>query len=141
MLTSATAAEFDTFLTTYGHTVASSSAPLLALSFAFMNTIPWCDDADLTDPIIQQAQMFLAYAMSAEGGGFNPQTQTGNIYTTKEKVGPLEQEYKLDTTSASGKDVMGLLKTFPIIYGMLQPFICEPVELAAGDHVASVFVV
>lgn len=147
MLTSATQAEFTAFLTTYGYTVAANAAPLLALSMAFLNTLPWCDDADLADTdnidAIKQAQLFIAYAMSVEGGGFNPTTQASNIYVSKEKVGPLEQEFDIDDSAGNNNsgNSIGLLKNMPLIHGLISSLLCEPVELTADSHRSAVFVV
>lgn len=138
MLTSATKDEFTAFQTTYGYSVASDARPLLALSLAFLKTLPWCDKDQGDDDLIKSAQLFIAYAMSAEGGSFDPTARTSGVTVSKEEVDVLEIEYKVNESLPEANDSLGLLKSFPMIYALIAPLLCE--TPADDSHIASVFV-
>lgn len=143
MLTSATEAEFTAFQATYGYTVKSDAAPLLALSFALLQSLPWCEGKDEDHASINLAQCFIAWSMSPEGGGFNPAAQVDSLVVKREKVSSLEQEFMFNPNLGSGSSAIDQVKKFPIAYGLLSPFICEGevVDAAKPIHKASVFVV
>lgn len=138
MLTSATEAEFTTFLATYGYTVAADAGPLLALSFVFLSTLPWRDAAQESTPVITDAQCFVAYSMSAEGGRFNPSAKVDNVFLTKKKVETLEQQFEVNE-SLTGTDAMSLLRSLPMAYGLLGEHLSEAPVLTSETHRAGVF--
>jgi len=144
MITSATKAEFTAFLTTYGYTVdgiSGDSAPLLALSHIYLQTLPWCDSEQGDHASIKTAQCFIAYAMSAEGGGFNPSARIDGLVVKSKAVGTLEKEFMFNENVDSGSSSISLLKSLPIAYGMLSPFLCESQTVDADTHQAAVYVV
>ena len=141
MINSATEEEFRSFLTTYGYAVASDVAPLLALSLVFLNTLPWCSDDQGDHDNIKLAQNFIAYGMSAEGGGFNPSARVSGVVVKRQEVDVLEQEFMFNESVNQGSSSLDQLKGFPIAYGLLSQFLCEGVELTADTHRAAVYVV
>lgn len=141
MLTSATEAEFSAFLTANGFSVASDVSPLLALSLVFLNTLPWCDSNQADHANIKMAQSFIAYAMSAEGGSFNPAARVSGLHVKRREVDVLEQEFMVNESVNQGSSSIDLLKSFPIAYGLLSQFLCEGEQLTEGSHRASVYVV
>lgn len=141
MLTSATEADFTAFLTTYGYTVASNAVPLLARSFVYLQTLPWCSSDQDDHASINLAQCFIAYAMSAEGGAFNPTARVDGLVVKRKKVDVLEQEFMFNDNIDNGTSSISLLKSYPIAYGLLLPFLCETPQLSADSHRASVYVV
>jgi|GEM_PF-3641415 len=124
-VTAATSEQFDTFLTTYGYTVDDDDdkARLLALSLSFLSTIELCVEG-ATD----QAQCFIAYAMSANGGGFNPAAVSDDKTLTKKGVGrsAIVKEWEVND-ELSGTDTLSMLKRIPMAYALLKPLLC------AGD--------
>ena len=138
MLTSATEAEFTDFLTRYGYAVAQDTGPLLALSELFMMTLPWCDDAQESTAATTAAQCFIAYAMSAEGGAFNPAGIANTQNVKSQKVDTLEKEFFAADSALSGTDAMSLLKRLPVAYGLLSSLLCET---DSSTHKTAVFVV
>lgn len=143
-LTSASVTDFDAFLSQYGYTVSGDKAQLLALSFAFLRSLPFCDSDQATNADIIEAQGFIAYAMSVEGGGFNPAGMVDNRTLTKEGIGrnALVEEWEVND-ALSGTDAYTLIKRLPIAYGLLSQYLCGVDTNADGSttHIASVFVV
>ena len=120
-ITAATSEQFDAFLTTYGYTVeVGEKARLLALSLSFLSTIELCADGE-TD----QAQCFIAYAMSAKGGGFNPVAVADDKTLTKKGIGrsAVLKEWEVND-DLSGTDSLSMLKRIPMAYGLLKPLLC-----------------
>ena len=145
-ITSATEAQFSTFLTTYCYTVPETErAKLLALSHIFLCSLPFCEGAELDADKVAQAQMFLAYSMSECGGGFNPASFAYSDSTTDETAGGRltekslgrgaivkKYEYDSSTTTTSGSAGIAGLTPFQtlqranaIAFGLLAPFLCE----------------
>lgn len=141
MLTSATEAEFNAFLATHGYTVSSGVPPLLALSLAFMNALSWCNPEQEDTEQTKIAQLFIAYAMSAEGGGFNPAARAESLVTRSESVGSLKEEFMFNDSVDLGTTTVSLIKSLPIPYGLLHPLLCDIQEITADNHRASVYVV
>ncbi len=141
MLTSATETEFTAFLSTYGYTVAQNSASLLALSFLYLNTLPFCDaDQDSTNTITT-AQCLIAYNMSTEGGAWNPVAQVERQGIKSKKVDTLEKEFFEAAGDLAGTDAMSLLRSLPMAYALLSPYLCATPVVSADSHQASVWVV
>lgn len=141
MIDSATEADFTAFLAKYGYTVAADAGPLLALSYAFISTLPWCDSDQENHASITEAQCFIARAMSEEGGAFDPSARASGLVVKREKADSLEQEYMFNESVNQGADSLSLLKSLAIPYGLLQPFLCETATVTADTHRAAVFVI
>ena len=125
----ATAQQFDDFLTLYGYTVPELDKPrLLALSLAFLNTVDICEEGP-TD----QAQCFIAYAMSANGGGFDPTAVSDGKILTKSGLGrnAIVEEWDIDSALA-GSDSISLLKRVPMAYAIIKPLLCKGATAVAG---------
>lgn len=132
-LTSATVAEFDAFLLKYGWTVDEDKEVLLALSFAFLKTLSFCVAVD--DAVIVEAQCFIAYSMSSGGGGFDPSALASDKILTEEHLGrgAIIEKYEINDL-LSGTTPLNMLRTMPLAYGTLRPYLC-------GDSAAVAFVV
>ena len=132
-LIAATADEFDAFLTTFKYDLIDDREKLLALSFAFIGSLPFCDGVVQT-PQITQAQLFIAYAMSEEGGSFNPAVMADNRTLIKENLGrsAIVEEFKVND-ELMGTDPFTLLKRIPMAYGLLAPFLCPGCADVSGE--------
>lgn len=157
-ITSATDAEFAAFLTTFCYDVAETERPkLLALSHIFLCSLPFCDDAELDVEKVAQAQMFLAYSMSDEGGGFNPaafafsestaDTSGGRVIERSIGRGAIVKRFEYPDTDSSSASIAGLTpfeklqKANTIAFGLLAPFLCEHQNDDNGTGCPAVFVV
>lgn len=121
-ITAATSEQFDTFLTDYGYTVAAEDkSRLLALSLAFLGTIDLCQEGET-----HVAQCFIAYAMSAAGGGFNPAAVADDKTLVAKGLGrnAISKEWQVND-SLTGTDPVTLLKRVPMAYGLLRPLLCS----------------
>ena len=141
MLTTATEAQFTEFLDNYGYAVASDSGPLLALAFTFVKSLPFCDAEQADTPEILEAQCFIAYAMSSEGGGFDPSRQLDARVVTKTKLEGLERQFEVNEAVGTGTDSYSLLKSIPMAFSLLQTLLCEIPTGSSTTHAAGVFVV
>ncbi len=121
-LETATEAEFDTFLSAYGYTVAGDKDQLLALSFAFLSTLDFCADEGDTVP----GQCFIAYAISEEGGGFDLVSTVDDKTLTKKGLGrgAMVKEYAINAELA-GTDSVAMLRRMPMAYGSLRSLLCQ----------------
>lgn len=144
-ITSATDAEFTAFLGTYSFNVPPADiSKLLALSYAFLRTIPFCEDTDATDTAfiaaIVEAQGFIAYEMS---NGFNPVARTDGRDLKRKNIGrtAIEKEWFDKDDSLKGTGPMALLKSMPLAYGLLEAYICEHQLTSIGDYSGGVYVV
>ena len=125
---SATAEQFTAFLTKYGYTVTTDSAPFLALSHAFMRSLPFADVGKLDAATAVEAQCFIAYAMvpvEEGGGGFNPAAIAEAKTLTKKGLGrsAIVKEWKVNDL-LSGNDPLSLLRSMAIPYGLLKDYLC-----------------
>lgn len=140
-LVAATEGEYTTFRTKYGRTIADGEEAFLPLSFAFLSTLPFCaGDAVEQTAAITEAQCFIAYAMSANGGGFDP-TLMGDAKTLiKKNLGrsAIVKEYEINAQLV-GTDPMSMLRKIPMALALLDSVLC-PVPVA-GESAAGVFVV
>lgn len=139
MLTSATEAEFTAFQIKYGYTVTADPLPLLALSFSFLQTLPWkIKNQESTDSIIE-AQCFIAISIYRDE--FDPSARIEDMRVTKKKVDTLEKHFEANDY-LQGTDPVTLLRSMPIAYGLLYPYL-SPSSIANGGlvHDAGVFVV
>lgn len=120
----ATDADFAEFLTKFGYSV-DAETHLLPLAAAFISTLPFCDDAVIDDAKIIEAQCFVAYSISANGGGFDPAALVAAKTLTKSGLGrgAIVDEWKVNE-SLMGTDPMSLLKSMPLVYGMLRSYMC-----------------
>ena len=141
MLTSATEAEFTAFLTTREYDVAGSVGPLLVQSLDYLETLPWCDSEQESTDAIKKAQLYIAYAMSTEGGGFNPAERASALVTKVEDLKGLKEEFMFNESVDLGSSSLSQLKSLSIPYGLLFPYMCSRNEITEGNHRASVFVV
>lgn len=121
-IVAATSEQFNDFLALYGYTVDDGEkARLLALSLAFLSTVELCKEGET-----HEAQCFIAYAMSTNGGGFNPATVADDRVLTKKGIGSGAIVKEWDVNSElSGADPVSLLKRVPMAYGLLKPLMCS----------------
>ena len=123
-LVSATTTEFAAFLTQFGYSVAETHDPLIELSFVMLKTIPFYDVDDVPVATVVQAQCFIAYAMSAEGGGFD----AAAIAEARELIekglgrGALRKKWQVDQ-SLNGTHPVHKLRLIPLAYGLLKDYI------------------
>ena len=134
-LTSATESEFADFLTKYGFTLASGEQAPLALSFAFLSTLPFCTDVE-DNAAIREAQCFIAFAMTSQGGAFNPAAMREPKTLVKKGLGrgAITKEWEVNS-ELSGVDATSALKTLPIAYGILKPYLCVDPASSYGAFV------
>ena len=143
-LVSATEEEYKAFLDKYGYGCELGQESLLALSFAFLSSLPFCDGANVAQTeAITEAQMFIAYAMSEKGGGFNPAALADAKTLIKRNIGrsAIVREYEVNELLA-GTDPMSQLRKIPMALGLLNQYLC-PVAVAGEDapFIAGAFVV
>lgn len=119
---SATEEQFTAFLTKYGYIVDGDTSPLLALSHAFLLTLPLSESAD--SERVVEAQCFIAYAISENGGGFNPAAIAEAKTLVKSGLGrsAIVDEWKINEL-LSGTDPLSLLRSIPLAYGLLKEYL------------------
>lgn len=124
-IVSATIEQFTAFLTKYGYEIADDESALLPLSFTFLSTLPFCSSTDSDDQIIE-AQCFIAYSMSANGGGFNPAAIAEAKTLTKKGLGrgAITKEWAVNEL-LNGTDPVSMLRAMPIAYGLLNGYLCR----------------
>jgi len=122
-VTPSTLAQFDQFLTDFGYTVAENKDVLLKRSFSFLSTVKLCKP--VPDEIIVQAHNYIAYSMSAEGGGFNPFGVAEEKMLTKKGLGrgAIVKEWDVDK-SLSGSDSISKIKRLGVVYELLKDYLC-----------------
>ena len=123
-LISATDAEFTAFLTERNLTIADTETALVVKSFDFVETLSFCSEPDAD--VLVKAQCFIAYAMSANGGGFNP-SAIAESRTLIEKglgSGAIVKKWS-ENAELIGTDPKTLLKTVPSAYGLLKGYLCS----------------
>lgn len=124
-LVSATEQEFADFQAKYGYTVDAGETHLLPLSFAFVQTLPFCADAEVDQDRFAEGQCFIAYAMSQAGGGFNPAAVAEAKTLVKKGLGrsAITKEWAVNQ-DLIGTDPMSQLKSVPMAYGLLKTYLC-----------------
>lgn len=143
-LVPATETEYQAFLDKFGFSIASCDLKHLPLSFAFLSSLPFCDDDPAQTPQITEAQLFIAYSMSNGGGGFNPTAIAGDRILIKEELGreAIVEEYQVNEL-LSGTDPMSLLRSMPMAFGLLSKYLCPVAVTEDGEapFQAGIFVV
>lgn len=125
-LIAATQEQFAEFLSRYGYPDPSESVlPLLAMSFAFTRTLPFCSDQEVNADVLVEAQCFIAYSISAAGGGFSPNAVADARIKVEEGLGrtALVDKWKVNE-QLIGTEPIDLLKKLPLAYGLLKGFLC-----------------
>ena len=141
-ITSASSLDYSVFLATYGYTASPNDAASLALAFAFMGTLPFCDGADTVQtPAMTQAQLFIAYAISS--GAFNPSAVVSSTVLIEEDIGrsALVEKYAVVNDALTGSDPMSLLQSMPMAYGLLSGSLCPTPDATTCGTGIGVFVV
>ena len=97
-----------------------------SVSFNFLCTLPWCEDAEIDPEKILLAQALLIHAMSEDGNGFDPMAARGSPQLRRRNIGrtAVEREFFEQSSEFSGSDPTSLLKTQPIPYGLLINWLC-----------------
>lgn len=123
-LVSATEPELTVFLAKYGYSIEEDGTPLLALSFAFLSTLPFRDVESVDVDRVAEAQCFIAYSMSANGGGFDPSAIAEAKTLIKEGLGrgAMIEEYSINTM-LSGTDPISRLRSLPLAFGLLDKYL------------------
>ena len=123
-LVSATVAEFETFLSERGLTVAGDKSVLVVRSFDFLETIEFCSEPDAD--VVVKAQCFIALAMDSNGGGFSPTSvaEKTNLIEKGLGSGAIVKKWQINSDLV-GTDPKSLLKTVPAAYGLLKPSLCS----------------
>jgi len=132
MLTSITDDELAAFLTEQCLCINDTDRKkLTALSFSFLCTLPWCEDAEIDQDKFVQAQAFLIHAMSPEGNGFNPMATRGEAQLRRRSIGrsAIDREFFQQSEEFSGSDPISLLKTQSIPYGLLIRWLCPDLHI------------
>ena len=124
-LVSATEQEFADFQLKYGYSVDAGEAHLLPLSFAFAQTLPFCEGVEVDQDRFVEGQCFIAYAMSQAGGGFNPAAVAEAKTLVKKGLGrsAITKEWAVNQ-DLIGTDPMSQLKSVPMAYGLLKTYLC-----------------
>ena len=122
-LVSATDAEFEAFLTERALTISDTETALVVKSFDFVETLSFCSEVDAETLV--KAQCFIAYAMSANGGGFSPSAiaETKNLIEKGLGSGAIVKKWEVNE-DLNGSDPLSLLKTVPAAYGLLKNSLC-----------------
>jgi len=88
--------------------------------------------------------MFIAYAMSDDGGGFDPAAVTDGRVVKREELGrdAIVDEYQI-LDDMQGSDPYTLLKRVPLALGLLNPYLCPGGDVSGneGKYQPAVFVV
>lgn len=126
---SITVEEYETFLSEFGYDQAGDKRLVINLSFAFLSTLPFCEgvtEDETKIEVIAQAQSFIAYAMSEEGGGLNPAAVSDTRITVTEELGrdAIVDEFEVNS-ELIGADPVSFLKRVQIAYGLLRPLLCD----------------
>ncbi len=124
-LTPATELEFTTFLAKYGYSVTEDKEILLARSFAFLDSLPFCDDVDLDADVVVEGQCFLAYAMSTEGGLFDPFAIADPKTLIEKGIGrnAVSKKWQVNDDLNDHTPISNL-KTVPMAFGVLKNYMC-----------------
>lgn len=133
-VTPATDTQLDDFLALYGYTIPNADKTvLLARSLALLNTVQICQEGDT-----YVAQCFIAYAMSAEGGGLNPTALLESKTLTKKGLGrnAIVKEWDVNT-ELSGTNTIAILKRIPMAYAILEPLLCQNQTTSSSSNITN----
>lgn len=133
-LVSATQEQYTAFRAKYCYKIAAGDEALLPLSFAFLSCLPFCEGVVQTEEITE-AQMFIAFAMSSAGGGFDPAAIVDEKILVTRELGreAIVREYEL-REGMTGTDSISLLRRMPVAYGLLSKHLCPDVIEADGTR-------
>ena len=97
-----------------------------SVSFNFLCTLPWCEDAEIDPEKLLLAQALLIHAMSEDGNGFDPMATRGSPQLRRRNIGrtAVEREFFEQSSEFSGSDPISLLRTQSIPYGLLINWLC-----------------
>jgi len=133
-LTSASTDEYKAFRQKYGYAIAGGNdAQHLALAFAFLKSLPFCNaDQGDTDET-KEAQFFIAYAMSEEGGGFNFTAPVDPRTLKKKEIGrnAIVKEWETNDLLV-GTDPMSMLRRIPMALASINGLLCPVATDAEG---------
>lgn len=123
-LVSATEPELTVFLAKYGYSIEEDATSLLALSFAFLSTLPFRDVESIDAERVAEAQCFIAYSMSANGGGFDPSAIAEAKTLTKKGLGrgAITKEWTVNEL-LNGTDPVSQLRAMPLAFGLLNNYL------------------
>lgn len=123
-LLSAAEPELNAFLAKYGYSIEEDATPLLALSFAFLSTLPFRDVESVDVDRVAEAQCFIAYSMSGNGGGFDPSAITEAKTLTKKGLGrgAITKEWAVNEL-LNGTDPISQLRAMPLAFGLLNNYL------------------
>lgn len=138
-IANASAQDYATFQSTYGYTPTVNDSAYLALAFAFMGALPFCDGVEQSDAITQ-AQFFIAQSIST--GAFNPAAVVDTRILVEDSIGrnAITEKWDVVNEDLISADPLTILKTMPIAYALLSGSMC-PVADVSSTCVPTIYVV
>ena len=121
-------AGLDEFNASQGFEVVGDKSNLLANSYSFLKTLSFCPEPEQT--IFAEAQYFLVRSLD-DGADLFGTVENKVLVEKGLGKGSIVKKWK-ENEALSGTESISKLKTFPMSYNLLKPYLCNDSPLPAA---------